>query len=236
MMNRLILLFAACAALSLGSAQTLPQFSSDSFEGWIYNNPGVELSTSNIGGGKIVLYTSANTGLTLTLISPEFSCQGIDTISSVVTWYTKGATASGFDLSRTALTLAIDDADGNPLDSMTVTPTTPGVSTHMLEFSIPVPQGLTAARLRFVSWRGVVASCGAIRSATFTAATSSPQTSRPGDVDGNGSVDISDVTALIDYLLGASLPIEATNADLDNDGVININDVTSLIDRLLSGY
>ena len=235
MIQRLIFALAACVVMSSAMAQTLPQFSSDSFEGWVYNNPGVELSTTNIGGGRIVLYTSANTGLTLTLISPEFSCQGIDTISSVVTWYTKGATTSGFDLSRAALTLAIDDVEGNPLDSMTVTPTTPGVSTHMLEFSIPVPPGLTAARLRFVSWQGVVASCGAVRNATFTAITSSPQSLHPGDVDGNGTVSIADVTALIDYLLGASSPVEVANADIDSDGVVNINDVTLLIDKLLSG-
>ena len=54
-----------------------------------------------------------------------------------------------------------------------------------------------------------------------------------GDVDGNGVVNISDVTALIDYLL-AETPI-AGDGDIDGDGNINIGDVTALIDILLTG-
>ena len=53
----------------------------------------------------------------------------------------------------------------------------------------------------------------------------------PGDVDGDGSVNIADVTALIDILLNA---IEAP-ADVDGDGAVNIGDVTALIDMLLNG-
>jgi hypothetical protein len=55
----------------------------------------------------------------------------------------------------------------------------------------------------------------------------------PGDVDGDGVVNIADVTALIDILLsGGTVP---ANADVDGDGVVNIADVTALIDMLLSG-
>ena len=55
----------------------------------------------------------------------------------------------------------------------------------------------------------------------------------PGDVDGDGVVNIADVTALIDILLsGGTVP---ANADVDDDGVVNIADVTALIDMLLSG-
>ena len=57
-----------------------------------------------------------------------------------------------------------------------------------------------------------------------------------GDVDGNGAVNIADVTALIDYLLsdGASGG-DPVAADCDLDNTINIADVTTLIDYLLSG-
>ena len=55
----------------------------------------------------------------------------------------------------------------------------------------------------------------------------------PGDVDGDGVVNIADVTALIDILLsGGTVP---ANADVDGDGIVNIADVTALIDMLLSG-
>ncbi|MBR3451793.1 MAG: BspA family leucine-rich repeat surface protein, partial [Muribaculaceae bacterium] len=57
-----------------------------------------------------------------------------------------------------------------------------------------------------------------------------------GDVDGNGNVNISDVTALIDYLLsGNASGINLSGADCNQDSSVNISDVTSLIDYLLSG-
>ena len=57
-----------------------------------------------------------------------------------------------------------------------------------------------------------------------------------GDVDADGNVNISDVTALIDYLLsGNASGIVLANADCDQDGNVNISDVTTLIDYLLSG-
>ncbi|MBQ9555648.1 MAG: C10 family peptidase [Muribaculaceae bacterium] len=56
-----------------------------------------------------------------------------------------------------------------------------------------------------------------------------------GDVDNDGRVNIDDVTALIDYLLGSSGGINLQAADVDADGKVNIDDVTTLIDMLLSG-
>ena len=58
-----------------------------------------------------------------------------------------------------------------------------------------------------------------------------------GDVDGDGNVGISDVTALIDYLLtgdAANIVVEA--ADVDGDGNVGIADVTALIDYILTGH
>ena len=55
-----------------------------------------------------------------------------------------------------------------------------------------------------------------------------------GDVNGDGSVNISDVTALIDLLLGGGT-ISNPAADCNQDSSVNISDVTSLIDYLLSG-
>jgi len=55
-----------------------------------------------------------------------------------------------------------------------------------------------------------------------------------GDVNGDGSVNISDVTALIDLLLGGG-SISNPAADCNQDSSVNISDVTTLIDYLLSG-
>ena len=57
-----------------------------------------------------------------------------------------------------------------------------------------------------------------------------------GDVDGDGLINITDVTDLIDYLLtGNTAVINVDNADCYQDGNINIEDVTTLIDYLLVG-
>lgn len=56
---------------------------------------------------------------------------------------------------------------------------------------------------------------------------------QPGDVDHNGSVGISDVTALIDYILGNEDVCDIC-ADVDGSGMVNIADVTTLIDMLLN--
>ena len=57
-----------------------------------------------------------------------------------------------------------------------------------------------------------------------------------GDVNDDGHVTISDVTTLIDYLLG-TIPTSFSiqNANVNQDNTISISDVTALIDILLNG-
>ncbi len=55
-----------------------------------------------------------------------------------------------------------------------------------------------------------------------------------GDVNDDGTVNISDVTSLIDYLLGDG-NVNMANADVTKDGFLSISDVTMLIDYLLGG-
>lgn len=56
-----------------------------------------------------------------------------------------------------------------------------------------------------------------------------------GDVNMDGSVNINDVTDLIDLLLGSVLTVyDPVAADCDGDGRISISDVTTLIDMLLA--
>lgn len=58
-----------------------------------------------------------------------------------------------------------------------------------------------------------------------------------GDVDQDGKINISDVTALIDYLLtGDATGISLENANCDQDQSIQISDVTALIDYLLTNH
>ena len=58
-------------------------------------------------------------------------------------------------------------------------------------------------------------------------------TTLKGDVNGDGSVNISDITAVIDYILGKE-GIDFDTADVDNDGSVNISDVSLIIDYIIS--
>ena len=56
---------------------------------------------------------------------------------------------------------------------------------------------------------------------------------RPGDVNGDGQVNITDVTVLINIVLTDSTP--TAGADVNGDGNVNITDVTTLITMVMSG-
>ena len=53
-----------------------------------------------------------------------------------------------------------------------------------------------------------------------------------GDINGDGTVDVSDVTALINKILGTSDYTDEV-CDINGDGVINVSDVTQLINQIL---
>lgn len=56
-----------------------------------------------------------------------------------------------------------------------------------------------------------------------------------GDVNMDGTISISDVTTLIDYLLGTQIEeFDILAADVNQDDAISIGDVTALIDKLLN--
>ena len=54
----------------------------------------------------------------------------------------------------------------------------------------------------------------------------------PGDINGDGEVNVSDVTALINKILGSSTYSNAV-CDINGDGEINVSDVTALINLIL---
>lgn len=59
----------------------------------------------------------------------------------------------------------------------------------------------------------------------------------PGDCDGNGMIDIDDVTILIDYVLGRWHPDDAKSAparfDVNEDTFVDIDDITAIIQIVL---
>lgn len=232
--NIMPLLVMACIAMA-AMGQQVPQFAYDDFEGWTYNNPGMPLTPNNISGGKIFLYVGQD-GLVLMLTSPQFCCTGMDSITARVNWYTPSFRDPGFELSRTALTLAIDNEQGSPIDSVTCIPTTTGTSRHWLNFAIAVPPSVNTIRMRLVSWQANVVSSGAVKQATFEAVSTPSPPPLLGDVDGDGELSVSDVAMVINQALGITHHDDITPFDLDHDGEVGVSDVSMLISMVLGRW
>ncbi|MBO4814896.1 MAG: BspA family leucine-rich repeat surface protein [Muribaculaceae bacterium] len=57
---------------------------------------------------------------------------------------------------------------------------------------------------------------------------------KPGDANGDGKVDVNDVTTVINYILGKNpSPFIFENADVNGDGEVNVMDVTLIINIIL---
>lgn len=224
MMKKLFIILAILMATS-AMGQDLPYFAYNSFDGWIYNNPGIALTESNISNARIRLYVDSQ-GLVLTLTSPEFSCQGLDSIRADVRW--RSASQS------VALTMVLDDTQGMPLDSASCLPVSSSRDQDFV-FLLPVPTGMTTARLRFVSWDAEASTSGAIRRIILTGIEAASPSVLLGDVDGNGTVNIGDVTSLISIVLSGRTDVDFEKCDINKDGKLTISDVTLLITLILRG-
>ena len=54
----------------------------------------------------------------------------------------------------------------------------------------------------------------------------------PGDMNGDGEVNVQDVTALLDYIANPLSPISALAKDVDGDGEVTVADVSALLDMI----
>lgn len=222
--NLIILLFALVVS---GFAHgQLPQFSSASFEEWVYTNPAVELNRSNILANRIYLYTTSQ-GLPLTLSSPLFTCRRGAILDMNVTLITDQWQSEGFVTRKVALTATILDGNGVPVDSVTYTPREVNW-TNSVNLSIVVPDGLPRMKVRFASWKADVGSNGAVRQIEMNSLLR-------GDLNHDGAISISDINAMIGIILtGDSIDGPFLLADMNGDGSITIADINCLIDLILS--
>ena len=224
-MKRFLLLLFALVVCTAVHGQ-LPQFSSSSFEDWVYSNPAIELNSDNILANKIYLYkTSA--GLPLTLTSPLFTCRSGWVLDMDVTWITDQWMNEGFVVSKVGLTATILDAQDTPVDSVTFTPTSVS-RTNRLSLAIAVPKGMTRMKLRFASWKADVKSNGAVRQIALTSLLR-------GDINHDGTISISDINRMIDIILsGGAFDGPLVLADLNDDRSVTIADINLLINMILS--
>ena len=68
----------------------------------------------------------------------------------------------------------------------------------------------------------------------YTVTQGTEVTSKPGDANGDGNVDVNDVTTVINYILGKNPdPFVFDNANVNGDDEVNVNDVTMIINMIL---
>ena len=137
------------------------------------------------------------------------------------------------------ITLDKHEAKLLPNHSLTITPTMSPIATT-LKVTVSNPE-VAAARLM----NGVVQVVGLAEGTTMIIVSSVDGQAVPdacmvtvytelGDTNCDGYVNISDVSLLIDYLLGNDVGMfSPTNADTDKNGKVGISDVSMLIDALL---
>ena len=102
----------------------------------------------------------------------------------------------------------------------------PFINDHYTNVNLIVPPGCAQAYREASIWKKF----------QHITETGFPEEFTRGDVNKDNAVNIADVTALIDYLLGGDASVISLGAaDVNQDGAVNIADVTALIDYLLSG-
>ena len=139
---------------------------------------------------------------------------------------------SGISLDKTEVELY-----PNETDTLTATVTPDDAVNKLLEWTSSDPSVAT------VDQDGLVTAI-AVGTATITAAATDgsgvsascnitvKQKNKRGDVNGDDKVNVSDVTALINMILGV-IPKDMTRADVNGDGKINVSDVTALVNIIL---
>ena len=224
-MKRLVLTLLMAVA-TLGAWAQVPQFSSNEFVGWVYNNPSLDLNASNILANRITLYTTS-TGLAQTLTSPSFDCYAGQTLDMNVTWVTDQWTASYFVMSKVELTAALIDENGQTVDSVKWFPADLSRFNHV-EMSLYVKRSVRPARLRFAAWKADVNSYGAVRQIAITSALR-------GDVNNDGEISVADVNAVIDVIMGGPADDALmSRADVNRDGEVTVADVNQIVELILN--
>lgn len=205
------------------------QFGINHFDDWTYHRQGVVLDYNLISQKGVALFTAIN-GDQYTLESPEFSCQGMDSLKLLITYKLD----AGFNPSKVAPRVEVLDLEGNVLRSVDI-PVLPNVLVQDLEAMVDVA-GLADATLLFSAPMAKEAEdvYPAVKAIKVWAVTTGSADHITGDVNNDGIVDVSDVNIVINAMLGKNQdPQVKAWADLNSDGKVDVSDVNAIINIML---
>ena len=149
-------------------------------------------------------------------IDPETNTY--NNVTTFNNYYALGASVTLFDGGATWTNAA--SATGE------TTQTVSGNGTHVLYWVVNTKHD-TPTRYR------VILTTGSKTSAVYLDDFTLYYRSATGDINGDGVVNVTDVTALINVILG-SASYDASLCDINGDGTINVTDVTALLNLILA--
>ena len=218
-------LFIVASLCSIVNGQELlQQFDPTHFSGWTYINAGdIELNQTNIARNRITLLTTEQ-GNATELVSPAVNCLRADMLQVEILYE---AFSTDYIADRLTLNIEAIDADGT-----TLTQTTVAAKAGMLEQTLTAIIGVsrdTNPALHFTAPRADKDNCAAVRRIRIYGLQRNA-----GDLNADGNVDVSDVSLLIDVVLGKPVTLaKDAVTDLNNDGNTDVSDVSLLIDLIL---
>ena len=210
----LMVLTTLFAVTEMQAGGPLPQFDYQNFVNWTYNNQGYPLTSENISMNRIRLYGD------LALTSNEFDCRGMDSIKVRVQYVTDQFADEGFDLDKVALYVDLLDENDEVADGIVII-VPKKANRQYLNGTVGVKKGLSRTRMRFMAPMADI---------NCTCAITKVFTTLKGDLNGDCSIDVTDLNLLIDAVINGN---HLDNSDIDGDGFVDVTDISILISKIL---
>jgi hypothetical protein len=229
-MKRLfIATIAIVACFAAAHATELLMFTPTNYQDWVYNNPSYPIDGDNITHNHINLFRDGETDYVL--LSPQFSCQGIDTLTVDLVGITYFYYTSEFSPLKSSPTVELLDEQGNVLMSVYHKVSTAELDrSFYTEFDIKELSQRENLTLRFACWKANTYSALSVRRIIVNGKEASSTVA--GDVNGDGVCNSSDVTALYQFILNNDSS-KIVNGDQNDDQTINSSDVTAVYKIIL---
>lgn len=231
MKKTVIILLAIIATFAVAQADELLRFNQTHYEGWAYTRPDAVLNTDLISHNRVYLYKDGE--LDYTLVSPVFNRGEAGAIVVNVVGYATMHNTPQYNLNNGSPYVELLYENGDVLQSVQYK-----FEGDSLERNFTVKFNLgnleeQNLKLRLACWDATDQySSLSIRKVFVN--TAEPSADLTGDVNGDGSVNAADVTALYNYILNGDETYIATS-DVNNDGAVNAGDVTAVYNIILGG-
>lgn len=223
MKRSFFLLLSIMLMLVSHAADVLLEFKTNNYDGWVYTQSSVEINNSNISQDNINLYGD------YTLISPEVTAPNVKSIKVSVTGRTKFYTADEYSNPRVSVQLLSES--GELLKEVKYSFSTKERDRNFeVDFDV-IDLGENPFKLRLACWNANQYSCLSVRKVQMKVKEYN-LSGVLGDINNDGVVTSSDITALYDFLLNDD-DSHIINGDVNGDGQITSADITAVYSILL---